>query len=184
MQYEAMESLERLADVVNDMHVGKAKAVVVNNQSPTLPGLLELQPLVVDGAGQGNTFWAEPCVPIAGPHSHCYWMPEVGSLVWYEHVGGDSQHYVWCGCVWGEDHTLESSDTKPTKRFLRFQKMEVMIDEDAGTLTLKNGDDASIEISSDTITLKAANIVLSSQGNEVKLSASGLDALSGALKVM
>jgi len=184
MLYDAFEHLDRLTEVVNDMRVGKLKAIVVDNQSPTQPGLLKLQPLAADGAGSDNTFWAEPCVPIAGEHSHCYWMPEVGSLVWYEHVGGSAHDYVWCGCVWGENPTLGSSDAVPAKRLLRFKDMEVLFDEDAGSLTLKNGDSASIEITGDTITLKASNIVLSSQGNEVKLSASGLDALSGALKVM
>lgn len=178
------DTLERLTEVVNEMRYGKFKAIVVNNDSPDQPGLLELQPLIEDRVGSGNTFWAEPCVPVAGENSHCYWMPEVGSLVWYEHVGGAPNECVWSGCVWGEKPGLDSSDAKPTKRLLRFKDMEVLFDEDAGSLSLKNGDSASIEITGDTITIKASNIVLSSQGNEVKLSASGLDALSGALKVM
>ena len=45
--------------------------------------------------------WALPCVPLAGPQMGSYFVPLIGSGVWVEFEGGDTDYPVWTGCFWG-----------------------------------------------------------------------------------
>jgi len=177
------DTMERLVDVVNELKIGKFKAKVMQNTDAPKPGWLLLQPVSQDGLGTSNQFWAEPCVPMGGPDSHTYWIPDVNAVVWYEYAGGDNHNKVWTGCTWPDNHTLADADVNPPGKLIRFGDLQIIADMDAGTLVLQSGENTTITLSSDTIELKASNIVLSAEGKEVKLSASGLDALNGTLKV-
>jgi len=179
------DTLEQVIDVINELKVGKFKAIVLSNENTENPGWLELQPISQDANTTTNSFWAEPCVPFAGPSSHAYWLPDVGATVWYEHAGGRLNNRIWTGCCWPEENSgLDEADLKPSKKLLRFGDIEILVDEDEGTLTLKCGDSTKLIMTSDTIQMEAANIIQSAQGNDVKVSASGFDALGGALKVV
>lgn len=178
------DEIDRLVEVVNGMNVGKRKAIVLSNQSTDNPGWLELQPIEQDAAQSSNTFWAEPCVPLAGPAAHSYFIPDEGAIVWYENVGGHPDHFVWTGCTWGQESGLAEADLNPSIQLLRAGDVQVALDAQSGTLTLKSGDKTCVTLSADTVRIEAATIELIANGKQVSLSAAGFDALSGALKVV
>lgn len=182
------DDVEMLVDTVNALRVGPSLARVVDNQSPQgLPGWLLVEPISTssDGSasGSGQQSWARPTTPLAGPDSNVHLIPDVGSLVWVQHIGGAEGQTVWTGCTWPRSHAIAGADNDPQQKFIRIGEMEVRFDEAAGELKLVNGR-TSITLSSDTIKIESATIELTSNGRTVKLEAGGLDALSGALKVM
>ena len=57
--------------------------------------------LFSDVLGLGLSTWAMPCVPIAGTQSGVYVVPAVGSGVWVEFEGGNTDYPIWTGGFWG-----------------------------------------------------------------------------------
>lgn len=178
-------SVERIIEELNALKVGKYKGLVKRNRSDNKPpGWIEIQPLTRDARGSSNKFWAEPCVPLAGPTANTFFIPEPDTMVWYEYAGGRINHPIWTGSVWTENHALGSEDLNPKRRLLRVAEMELLIDEEASSITIKNGDQCKLHITSDTVTIEATTIEFKVSGKTVKLDAGGFDVLQGALKVV
>ena len=182
------DDFELLVDAVNALRVGPSLARVVDNQSPQgRPGWLLIEPVSTSsdglGSASGQQSWARPSTPLAGPNSNFHMVPDVDALVWIEHIGGEEGQAVWIGCAWPRNHAIDTADADPQQKFIRIGPMEVRFDEGAGELKLVNGQ-ASITLGPDKVTINASTIELTSKGRTVKLDAGGLDALSGALKVM
>lgn len=78
---------------------GKYRGMVINNIDPELRGRLLVQ--VPDVLGLGTSSWAMPCVPLAGPQMGTYFVPLIGSGVWVEFEGGDTEYPIWTGGFWG-----------------------------------------------------------------------------------
>lgn len=180
--------MEMLVETVNALRVGPSLARVIDNQPPSgLPGWLLVEPVSTSsdgtGSGSGQQSWARPTTPLAGPDSNFHMVPDVGALVWVQHIGGDEAHKVWTGCAWPRNHALSAADNDPQQKFVKIGEMEVRFDEAAGALSLANGQ-TRITLESGKIKIEAATIELTANGRTVKLDAGGLDALSGALKVM
>lgn len=181
----AEATVERVIEELNALKVGKYKGVVKRNKSDNKPpGWIEIQPISRDARGSSNRFWAEPCVPLAGPTSNSFLIPDPETMVWYEYAGGRLNHPIWTGCVWTESHALQSEDLNPKRKLLRVGAMEILIDEEASTLTLQNGQECKVVLTSDGITLQASKIELTVSGKTIKLDAAGFDVLQGALKVV
>lgn len=73
---------------------GKYRGRVENVVDPM--GLMRIQvtvPAVLDQAA----VWAVPCVPVG-----YLGVPPVGSGVWVEFEGGNTDYPIWSGCWWGE----------------------------------------------------------------------------------
>ena len=82
-----------------DGKFGKYRGTVVNNIDPLQMGRIQAQ---VPGAlGDGISSWAMPCVPAAGMQTGVFVLPAVGSGVWMEFEGGDTDKPVWTGGFWG-----------------------------------------------------------------------------------
>lgn len=182
------DDVELLVETVNAMRVGPTLARVIDNQPPSdLPGWLLVEPISGsadgEGSGSGQQSWARPVTPLAGSNSNFHMVPDIDALVWLEHIGGEEGQTVWIGCTWPINHAIDGADNDPQQKFIKIGEMEVRFDEAAGELKLVNGQ-TSVTLSSDKVKIEAATIELTSNGRTVKLDAGGLDALSGALKVM
>lgn len=180
------DDVEQLYETLNALRVGPSLARVIDNEPPNgLPGWILVEPISTSsdgaGSGSGQQSWARPATPIAGPNANFYMVPDVESLVWVQHIGGEEGQIVWMGCAWPKSHALP--DTAPDQKYIKIGDMEVRFDEAAGELKLVNGQ-TSVVLASDKITLKASTIELTANGRTVTLDAAGLDALGGALKVM
>ena len=83
---------------MNDKY-GKYRGVVINNIDPLQKGRIQVQ--VPDVLGLGISSWAMPCVPIAGMQAGVYAVPAIGSGVWVEFEGGNTDYPIWSGGFWG-----------------------------------------------------------------------------------
>lgn len=84
---------------MTDKYYGKYRGMVLNNVDPMQKARLLVQ--VPDVLGLGMSSWAMPCVPIAGPQMGTYVVPVIGSGVWIEFEGGNTDYPIWTGCFWG-----------------------------------------------------------------------------------
>jgi uncharacterized protein involved in type VI secretion and phage assembly len=84
---------------MTDKYYGKYRGLVLNNIDPMQMARLLVQ--VPDVLGLGISSWAMPCVPIAGPQMGTFVVPVVGSGVWVEFEGGNTDYPIWTGCFWG-----------------------------------------------------------------------------------
>lgn len=78
---------------------GKYRGVVLNNIDPLQKARIQVQ--VPDVLGLGISSWAMPCVPIAGMQAGVYVVPPIGSGVWVEFEGGNTDYPIWSGGFWG-----------------------------------------------------------------------------------
>ena len=173
------DMVEDLYDVLQGRFFGKFPGTVISNDDKQNRARLKVS---VPGVMQGQEIWALPCVPYAGAGVGLYAVPPEGANIWVEFLGGDPSHPVWVGCFWADGQT-DSSENKPTNLVLRTGDCSVVIDEEAGTITLTGGDGSSIVLGDSGITLDGTEINQSANGSKLGLSASGLDALNGAFTV-
>jgi uncharacterized protein involved in type VI secretion and phage assembly len=140
-----------------------------------------------------TTGWAMPCVPYAGADVGFAFLPEVGSGVWIEFEGGEVSYPVWVGCYW---HTGEvPADAKDTvKAIVTVAGHKLLFDDDAGSITLTDGNGNEIVLDSsgiavtdangNKITMDSAGIKLERQSMNVEIATAKVSVNSGALDVM
>ncbi|MGH2538025.1 MAG: phage baseplate assembly protein V [Candidatus Promineifilaceae bacterium] len=79
-------------------YYGKYRGIVIQNVDPMQTGRVQVSvPAVLGAATQP---WAMPCAPIAGLSAGVYVVPTVGSNVWVEFEGGDTDRPIWSGGFW------------------------------------------------------------------------------------
>jgi uncharacterized protein involved in type VI secretion and phage assembly len=164
------QALMDIVDRLRNRFFGKYRGVVVDVDAGTLrikasvPAVLADQP----------TGWARACVPFAGQGFGIAFLPEVGSGVWIEFEGGDVSYPVWVGGFW-HDGEQPSDATATAKAIITKAGQKIVIDEDAGTITISD-EDNSITLGSDGITLQRG-------GNQIDISDSEVNVNQGALEV-
>jgi hypothetical protein len=173
---------ERFVEEASGRFYGKYGGVVTANDGSSgglKPGSIEVKVPAVLG---DTPMWALPCVPYAGSKVGFFAMPPVGASVWVEFEGGRRDHPIWTGCFW-QDDDLDSSDAKPDTILLKTQGATIRI-EDSGTVEIETTGGAKLTMTGTEITLEAPSIKNSANGGATSLSASGFDAMNGALTVM
>ena len=123
-----------------------------------------------------------PCAPYAGDALGFFAIPPVGTSVWCEFEGGEINQPIWSGCFW-KDGELDDADAKESVFFLKTPGITLRVDNDSGEVVIESSAGAKITLSQDGITLEATKIDLSANGGAASLSASGFDAMNGALTV-
>ena len=106
------------------MNYGKYRGRVENVVDPM--GLMRIQvtvPAVLDEAA----VWATPCVPVG-----YLGVPPVGSGVWVEFEGGDTDRPIWSGCWLEEGGTVSL---------------------EPGAIELSNGMGASVKLTGPTVSV-------------------------------
>lgn len=162
------ELLERL----RNRFYGKYRGTVTDVDSDTLrikakvPAVLGTQP----------TGWCRHCVPYAGDSVGIAFLPEVGAGVWIEFEGGDVSYPIWTGCYW-RDGEAPSDATPKVKTIVTARKLKILLDDDAGSITISDDNQNSITLDSSGITLERG-------GNKVEISDSEVNVNDGALEVM
>jgi hypothetical protein len=74
------------------------RGIVQTNIDPLELG--RIMALVPDVTGLIPNAWAMPCVPVAGPGSDMFVVPEVGASVWIQYEGGSPDRPAWAGGFW------------------------------------------------------------------------------------
>lgn len=138
-------------------------------------GTLRVKAKVPSVLGTQTTGWCRPCVPYAGPDVGIAFLPEVGSGVWIEFEGGDVSHPIWTGCFWRDGE--QPSDAAPkVKVIVTKAGHKVLLDDDAGSVTISDSN-------GNKITLDSSGITLERGGSKVEISDSEVNVNDGALEV-
>jgi uncharacterized protein involved in type VI secretion and phage assembly len=138
-------------------------------------GTLRIKAKVPAVLGTQETGWCMPCVPYAGPNVGVAFLPEQGSGVWIEFEGGDVSYPIWVGCYWRAGE--QPSDATPTvKAIVTTSPLKILLDDDAGTITISDSNQ-------NTVTLDSSGITLTRGSSNVQVSDSEVNVNDGALEV-
>lgn len=179
-----MDQIEDIYGALQGRFFGKYKGTVVSNADDQHLGRLLIK---VPDVLRDQEVWAKACVPYAGQMTNhkqtgFFAVPPDLSHIWVEFEGGDPSHPIWVGCQWIAGQT-ESAEAVPDVVILRNGAGSITMSESPGEIVLEAADGTIVTIGNGAITLEGTEINLSANGSTVSVSASGLDALNGALTV-
>ncbi len=163
-----LEILER----VRNRFYGKYRGAVTEVDADTL----RIKAKVPAVLGAQTTGWCMPCVPYAGADVGFAFLPEVGAGVWIEFEGGDVSYPIWSGCYWRTDE-LPAEATPQVKVMVTAAGHKLLLDDDAGSITITDSND-------NTITLDSAGITLERGGKKIEISDAQVNVNEGSLEVM
>ncbi|WP_404337159.1 phage baseplate assembly protein V [Sphingomonas sp. MMS12-HWE2-04] len=174
-----MELLNRLAEESENHFYGKYRGEVTDVADTTKKGRVKVKVASVMGEKE---IWAMPCVPYAGASLGLFAIPPVGTSVWVEFEAGALNQPIWSGCFWKDDE-IDAADAKDTIFFLKTGGITIRVDNDSGEVTIESSAGPKITLSQQGIKLEATQIDLAANGGAASLSATGFDAMNGALTV-
>lgn len=174
-----MSDLDLIVEAMTTRYYGKYRGEVTGVDDPTLRGRVRVRVPAVMGEQE---LWAMPCAPYAGDGLGLFAVPPVGSGVWVEFEGGEVNQPICAGCFWKSDE-IDRADAKQSVFFLRTGGVVIRVDNDSGEVVIESSAGPRITLSSEGIKLEGTKIEMSASGAAATLSASGFDAMSGALTV-
>lgn len=181
------DTLELIEELLRRRYFGKYRGKVVDNNDTQRLGRLKV---TVDGIIGSDGVWASACVPYAGPSVGFYFLPPSGALVWVEFEGGDPSFPIWTGCTWASGD-LPQEATSPDTRLIRTQQAQLVVDDSAGSVLVKNQSNSSLTLANDvkteagsaTHTVGASGVISESSSGKVEVAAAGVTINNGAFKV-
>ncbi|MDO8586989.1 MAG: phage baseplate assembly protein V [Armatimonadota bacterium] len=166
------QAMLEILDRVRNRFYGKYRGTVTNVDDPTKRGRIKAKvPAVLEDQDTG---WCMPCAPYAGPDVGLVFIPEVGAGVWIEFEGGDVSYPIWTGCYW-RDGEMPSAAGPAVKTIRTSAGHEILIDDDAGSITITDSNGNTVTLDSSGIKLEA--------GCKIQIGASKVDVNDGALEV-
>jgi hypothetical protein len=174
-----MSDLDRIVEAMTTRYFGKYRGEVTGVDDPTRRGRVKV---IVPAVMGEREVWAMPCAPYAGRALGIFAVPPVGTGVWVEFEGGEINQPICAGCFWGSGE-IDAADAKESVFFIRTGGLTIRVDNASGEVTIESGAGPKVTLSSDGIKLEATKIELSAGGASATLSATGFDAMSGALTV-
>lgn len=177
---EFLENLDRVVEAMSRRYFGKYRGTVTSTVDPDKLGMLEVQVPAVLG---DKSVWAMPCAPYAGDAVGFFALPPAGTSVWIEFEAGSLDLPIWSGCFW-KDGEIDAADAVEGIAFWKTPGATIRIDNDAGTLEIETSGGSKVTIKGDSIKIEAPEFEISANGGALKVSASGFDAMNGALTAM
>lgn len=163
-----LEIVER----VRNRFFGKYRGTVTDVDDDTL----RIKAKVPSVLGETQTGWCMPCVPYAGKNVGIAFLPEVGAGVWIEFEGGDVSYPIWVGCYWRAGEK-PSDATGKVKTVVTNAQHKILLDDDAGTITVQDNNQ-------NKVTMSSSGLVLERGGNKIEISDSEVKVNDGALEIM
>lgn len=120
---------------------GKYQAIVADNNDPEKRGRIRVrQPFFY---GNNLSPWALPCVPYGGSNQVGeIFIPEIGSGVWIEFQYGLIDYPIWTGFWYAKPNGISEmpveAQENPQAKVLKTKKFVIVIDDNKGTLEIKN----------------------------------------------
>lgn len=162
--------LQDLLERVSHRYYGKYRGTVTAVDDTTL----RIKAKVPSALGGQETGWCMPCVPYAGKDVGIAFLPEEGSGVWIEFEGGDVSYPIWSGCYWRDGE--QPADAKPAvKAIVTKSGHKILLDDDAGTITLSDSHKNKVTLSSDGITLERGTSKIALSDGEVNVNNGALE---------
>jgi len=177
---DMMEELDRVVEAIGQRCHGKYRGTVLDTADPTKRGRLKVSVPSVMGEQE---LWAMPCSPYAGDGIGFFALPPAGTSVWVEFEGGNLSQPIWAGFFW-KTGEIDSADAVEGIAFWKTPGVKLRIDNDKGTLEIETSGGSKITVKGDSIKIEAPEVELSGNGGTAKVSASGFDAMNGALTAM
>ena len=165
------ESVVEILERLRNRFYGKYRGTVTDVDDRTL----RIKAKVPSVLGTQATGWCMPCVPYAGDSVGMAFLPEKGSGVWIEFEGGDVSYPIWVGCYWRENEQ-PSDATSKVKTIVTTAPHKILLDDDAGTITISDSNQNSVTLGSDGIALKRG-------GSTVQVADSSVSVNEGAFEV-
>jgi len=154
---------------------GKYRGTVTDASDPQNLGRIRAKVPFVYGDDEASD-WAFPVAPFAGKDHGFFFLPEVGDAVWMEFENGDIEHPLWTGFWWPKDSLPDPNG--PRQRVLTSASgLQILMDDNAKTLSLIHPGGAEITLTDSGITLKFGS-------SKIELSASSVSVNGGALEVV
>jgi phage baseplate assembly protein gpV len=169
------EIVTRLVQRVEGRHFGKYRGIVSDNEDPQ--GIGRIRARVPQLLGDVELGWALPCLPYGGTSEQgLFLVPEPDASVWIEFEGGDLAYPVWTGTWWGSGEVPESAT--PAQKVLKTSTGHaIVLDDDAGSITVTDAN-------ANTVTMDASGIVLAdANGNTVTMDADGITLAGSTISV-
>jgi uncharacterized protein involved in type VI secretion and phage assembly len=167
-EHALMELLDRL----RNRFYGKYRGTVTEVDTNQVGRIKAKVPAVL---GETETGWCMPCVPYAGDDVGFAFLPEVGSGVWIEFEGGDVSFPIWSGCYWRQGE-IPSDAAAAVKVIKTKAGHKIVLDDDAGTVTVTDANE-------NQITLDSTGITIARGSGSVEVSDGKVSANDGALEV-
>jgi uncharacterized protein involved in type VI secretion and phage assembly len=152
-------------------YYGKYRGIVSDVEASTC----RIKAKVPSVLGDVESGWCLPCVPYAGPQVGIAFLPEEGSGVWIEFEGGDVSYPVWVGCYWREGE-VPSAVAAGVKVIVTKSPNQLILDDDAGSITISDNNGNSV-------TLDTTGITLSKGAQQVNVGDASVSVNDGALEV-
>jgi uncharacterized protein involved in type VI secretion and phage assembly len=163
-------STAEILDRLRNRFFGKYRGSVTEIDDATL----RIKAKVPAILGEQATGWCVACVPYAGPAVGMAFLPEVGAGVWIEFEGGDVSYPIWSGCYWREGEYPEDAKGA-VKVIVTKGGSKFVLDDDAGTISITDGNDNEITIDSSGIKLVRKSKSVAIGDSSVKINDSSLE---------
>jgi uncharacterized protein involved in type VI secretion and phage assembly len=165
------QALSEVLDRLRNRFFGKYRGTVTNVDAATLRIKAKVPAVLADQ----TTGWCMPCVPYAGANVGMAFLPEVDAGVWIEFEAGDVSYPIWVGCYWRDGE--QPGDAAPAvKTIVTKAGHKLLLDDDAGTITISDGNE-------NKVTLAAAGITLERGSSKIELTDAQVSVNDGALEV-
>src|SRR3954470_16824046 len=157
-------------DRLRNRFFGKYRGTVTEVDAATLRIKAKVPAVLADQP----TGWCEACVPYAGDGVGFAFLPEVGAGVWIEFEGGDVSYPVWVGCYWRSGE--QPPDAAEAVKVLATKKTKLLLDDDAPSATIGDGNDNKVELAS-------SGVLVQRGGGKVEVADGTVKVNGGALEV-
>jgi uncharacterized protein involved in type VI secretion and phage assembly len=162
-------SLTEMAEFLHGRFFGKYRGTVTDVRDDG-----RIRALVPSVLGDQKTGWCLPCVPYAGKDCGIAFFPEVDSGVWIEFEGGDVSYPIWVGAYWHEGELPAS--VKPSVKVIRTkEKQEIVIDDDAHSITIRDANENIVKLDRKGILLKRDTGTIEISKKLIKLNDTGME---------
>ncbi|MBN3753676.1 hypothetical protein G3N95_12060 [Paraburkholderia sp. Tr-20389] len=165
-------TLTDVIDRLRNRFYGKYRGTVTEVDSKTLRIKAKVPSVLTDQ----ETGWCVCCVPFAGAGMGMTFLPEKGAGVWIEFEGGDVSFPIFTGCYW-RDGELPADAAPDVKVIVTRSGHKIVLDDSAGTITISDPNQNSVELS-------ASGITLTRGAHSIEISDSAVNVNDGALEVI
>ena len=152
---------------------GKHRGTVVDNKDPL--GLGRIKASVPNVTGEGDSGWAMPSSPLAGPGIGLWAVPPEKAKVWIEYEEGDVSHPIWSGCFWARGEVPHEA-TQSEVLVLKTNACTVVLDDrpDHAGVTIETAE-MKIVLGRDGVMITNGTATIEVAGNAVRINGDALE---------
>ena len=167
MDEESEQLLVELVERQRNSYFGKYRGMVKTVGSDADLGYITAIVPEIYGDTEESP-WAAPAVPFAGASHGLAAFPEVDDGVWIEFEAGDISRPIWTGFWWADGEMPEPKGIL-TRAFITTAGHKLILDDDAGEVTLLHSDGAEMTMTGSDITIKIGQATISMSDSEISL---------------